>query len=198
MYNDIYEKTRDRFFLINEKTFDFESINYSGKATCICCGGIIDDGDEYGDENHHLICEDCKEKVYCADCHRRIYDGDEWASTDNGDIVCYDCWVNEYRHCDNCDKETGSRYAMLVRIYSDNAYNVSYGDYYYEGERLMCRECFEKFFPKATFDPSKILKVAPCEYEELGTNEEQMLELFGEYSMRQVDKNAEVKRPWWA
>ena len=198
MYNDIYEKTRDRFLLINEETFNFESINYSGKATCICCGGIIDEDDEYGDENHHLICEDCKEKIYCADCGSRIYDGDEWVRTNDGDIVCYDCWVDKYRHCDNCEKETGTKNAMLTRIYSNNAYNSPYGDYYYEGERLICEECVKKFFPKATFDPSKTLKIAPCEYEALGANEELMLVLFGEYSMRQVNKNAEVKRPWWA
>lgn len=73
-------------------------------VTCYNCGCIIEDGDEYEDDNGNPVYEECFNDYYryCDDCGG-VVARDDLISIDGGrEYVCEDCAESHYYQCDSC------------------------------------------------------------------------------------------------
>jgi hypothetical protein len=89
---------------------------------CVICG------EDRGHGKHHrLVCYNCDNLVACADCETDI-DLSDGYELPNGEIICVDCYENNYFTCDNCGY-----------IYHSDHHLVAYNSY---GSRIdLCNSC---------------------------------------------------------
>lgn len=125
-------------------------------GTCICCGAVIFEGDEYKDDHGTFICQECFEEEYfiCDGCGE-IHSNDEqvWVHdsiyTNRGFYVCESCADNNYYQCDECEEYFTGSY-----IRSDD-----YG-------HCICDECYERYDYVTCENCGEILLADDAEYSE--------------------------------
>jgi len=81
------------------------------------CGCVIEDGDEYEDDNGNPICEECFNDYYrYCDCCGGVVARDELISIDGGrEYVCENCADSNYYHCDDCGDYISRRNLWIDR-----------------------------------------------------------------------------------
>lgn len=103
MYNDI---TSGKSLLMNDEYFKEHRtyrLNYSGVASCILCGDIINSRLDFPRDSLVGLC--CGEFIVCSDCGcimRESEYGDDCHYLDDGRVLCYDCWDKCAEMCDDC------------------------------------------------------------------------------------------------
>ena len=119
MYNDTLYS--DGFGIGNYLTEGL--FNYSGEATCMICGDIIEHGD-----TARVSCESCTSTTYyCAHCDCTIYEGDEVFY--DGEAYCHDCYVEYFcKPCAMCGEVTED-YTTFELYDSDGYCHNIYLDY---------------------------------------------------------------------
>lgn len=97
MYNDFGSTDHqcivsDKILSSNEDVCTF--INYSGEASCMCCGEVT----AFAAENEHLlICESCDTTPICHSCQGHIHEEDFYIV--NEKYYCSCCYDEEFTEC---------------------------------------------------------------------------------------------------
>ena len=131
MYNDFMSD--NRYLLLNPEATGNFYINYSGLVICPICGKV--DGDYT--EPSQLICNSCEAIYTCESCGETITDLDDVFTTEDGEIICHDCYVYYYSHCDecNCEKRNSDLLTCYLALDHDNI------TYY---KIIICEDCLKK------------------------------------------------------
>lgn len=158
MYNDFrYTDHRARLSLFMEENPTNIYLNYSGEATCMICGDVIDlkpaegDDDDYSldgfngnaKESGFLYCHECARRygTVCSCCDEIISVDDDSYDVD-GRILCQNCYENETCDCDICGTihmcDTITEFKPYI-IVDDKAY-LAYSEYYFGNVCEYCRE----------------------------------------------------------
>lgn len=94
MYNDFGALPDDnyhRLIAVDEDPQNWPyQFHYSGESQCMWCGEETDDI-----EDGCVICNDCSNSARCEYCGYRC-DSDDLIETDNGDMVCRECFDSHY------------------------------------------------------------------------------------------------------
>lgn len=128
---------------------------------CVSCGSsdtvLIEDRDG------NFYCEECvgEHCIFCEECHEWVQNGNGDYLTDNGKIICCDCYNDRYFTCNECGGvfeedeaycgDNGNFYC--VECFNDgfftcercgNVYSLEH-EYQYEHEGdIYCSECFDE------------------------------------------------------
>ncbi len=108
MYND-FGNGNTTHMVIAPDTYDVD-FNYSGTPECMYCGNVLNDCDNYNEEETSaVICTDCMQLIRCEYCNEVIRPGEECEL--DGHIICGDCY-EAYATYDPLNDETHSRENM--------------------------------------------------------------------------------------
>lgn len=131
MYNDFADNVR--YLLLNPEATGNFNINYSGPVICPICGEV--DG-EYTDPSQ-LICNSCEAIYTCVHCDETITDPDDIITTQDGEILCRDCYENYYSHCNECSHVIHNSDFTTCYLALDHDNITSYAI-------VICEDCFKK------------------------------------------------------
>ena len=112
MYNDMLNDSKTTYWCVRNKVKHTKIISYSGKATCLCCGGdtlIPDDSQCYNDrfmDTSQLICPDCIGNYTCDSCNSQETNKIHIDLVINGKKkrFCSNCVRDYVRFCPCCGK----------------------------------------------------------------------------------------------
>lgn len=124
MYNDFNSRPRPIMYSeafiseIENSDILFKNTEYCGVTSCMYCGRIGDTDEDFVANSH--ACNDCDGRVRCYECGEIMYHGDNHFTDDNGNILCYDCWHNNYSEsidcCHNSDDDETYKYVDPVYL----------------------------------------------------------------------------------
>lgn len=130
MYNDFMSD--NRYLLLNPEATGNININYSGPVICPICGKV--DGDYI--EPSQLICNSCEIICICTHCDEIITDPDDIITTEDGEILCRDCYEYYYSYCDECRREKHNSNLTTCYLALDHD-NITYY------KVMLCEDCLE-------------------------------------------------------
>lgn len=119
MYNDLHKNNYYLATNFNEKN-NF-SINLSGEAHCVTCGGPIDSTPD----PMYLQCEDCLEGFYCDCCGSFIFGTPEYTNSSDRQFCEYCMEQEDLSYCDICEEPNLSEETIDVDIISPDEFAVA-------------------------------------------------------------------------
>lgn len=115
MYNDVgCENHAGAYGAHIAQAYAHRQLNFSGPAVCMCCGSEIP---YYGDDDgaNTLCCESCRDSIRCCCCGQEM-DPEEVSWANNGQAYCYDCYNENFSHCETCGDEVDNEDATFLEM----------------------------------------------------------------------------------
>lgn len=131
----------------NDPKFQYQ-VNISGPAECMYCGVRIYPYDL--DDAGTLLCKECNATKVCAYCNCDLEEDSYFVSPD-GDIMCEECYLNEFFQCHNCGEigTTSRTNAVIAPFNEAPAYRWSRDS----AVAYLCDSCIEFYLDKGWILP---------------------------------------------
>ena len=189
MYNDFNGNPRPIMYSeafinrIENSEITNKNTEYCGVTSCMYCGRIGDSHEDFVADSH--ACNDCDGRVKCCMCGEIMFGGDHYFTGEDGNVLCYDCWHNEYSDyiscCHDCNgvqeyKYVDSQFLTEASLedYSDRPYFTTIWLKCW-GQIKICLDCYFKMRDMKLFESGyeisaenlkKFLNITPEKYPE--------------------------------